>query len=86
MPKAAKMKARVVVKLKEGVLDPQGKTIHQALAKMGMAEVSRVRQGKFFEIEFEGVGKAEALRRSEEIARKVLSNPIIENFEIEEVE
>lgn len=83
------MKSKIIVRLKESVLDPQGQTIHRALVKMGHAQVKSVRQGKYFELEFDGETKKqdvdEIRRLSEEIARKVLSNPIIEVFEIEEI-
>lgn len=81
------MKAKVVVRLKEGVLDPQGTAIRRALTRIGHERVTSVRQGKYFEIEFEGETDADALRsQTEEIARKVLSNPIIEDFRIEGLE
>jgi phosphoribosylformylglycinamidine synthase subunit PurS len=80
------MKARVIVQLKEGVLDPQGQTIRRSLNKMGHQQVSEVRQGKYFELEFSGLSSEQAIRQLvEEIARNVLSNPIIESFEIEEI-
>lgn len=79
------MKATVIVKLKEGVLDPQGQAIQRSLNKMGHPEVIGVRQGKYFEIEFQGDDR-EALRRlTEEIAEEILSNPIIEKFEVREI-
>ena len=73
------MKATVVVKRKESVLDPQGETIRRALNKMGFP-VRSVRQGKYFELEFEG--DSEDVERLETISRDVLSNPIIETFKI----
>ncbi|MGH9339442.1 MAG: phosphoribosylformylglycinamidine synthase subunit PurS [Acidobacteriota bacterium] len=80
------MKARVIVKFKEGVLDPQGQTIRRSLNKLGHQQIARVRQGKYFEIEFEGVQDVEKARELiEQIAQGVLSNPIIENFEIEDI-
>ncbi|MDA2933862.1 phosphoribosylformylglycinamidine synthase subunit PurS [Acidobacteria bacterium AH-259-D05] len=80
------MKAKVIVRLKEGVLDPQGQTIQRSLNKMGHPEVTELRQGKYFEVEFDGLGDEDAVRQVvEEIARDVLCNPIIETFEIEEI-
>lgn len=74
------MKTTVIVKLKEGVLDPQGETIRRALGKLGHP-VQSVRQGKYFELEFQTPpDKA----RLEEISNAVLSNPIIEDFFIED--
>lgn len=80
------MKAKVIVKLKEGVLDPQGETIRRALSKMGYSDVQKVRQGKYFELEIEeGAAASEVRSRLEKVAREVLSNPIIECYEIEDV-
>ncbi len=80
------MKAKVVVQLKQGVLDPQGQTIQRALHKMGYGGVLQVRQGKYFEIELEEKGDFQKVRQLvEEIAQQVLSNPTIECFEIEEL-
>lgn len=75
------MKAYVYVSLKKTVLDPQGKTIHGALKKMGHWEVEDVRQGKYFEITLNGgLDRAAAEREVERIAREVLTNPVIEEF------
>ncbi|HSR50611.1 MAG TPA: phosphoribosylformylglycinamidine synthase subunit PurS [Acidobacteriota bacterium] len=81
------MKAKVVVTLKEGVLDPQGATIKRALGQMDYQDVGQVRQGKYFELDFDDASDPQEVRRqTEEIARKVLSNPIIESFRIEEIQ
>ncbi|HLV02141.1 MAG TPA: phosphoribosylformylglycinamidine synthase subunit PurS [Acidobacteriota bacterium] len=78
------MKSKVIVRLKEGVLDPQGQTIQRSLKRLGVEGVSSVRQGKFFELEFSGESDPARVRKiTEEIARNVLSNPIIETFEVE---
>jgi phosphoribosylformylglycinamidine synthase subunit PurS len=75
------MKAYVTVMLKTTVLDPQGKTIHGALKKMGYKGVGDVRQGKFFEIALNGgLDKAAAQAEVERIAKEVLTNPVIEEF------
>lgn len=79
------MKKTVIVTFKDGVLDPQGKTIQQALQKQGHAAIRRVRQGKYFEIEFEdGLSAGEVRQSLEKISHDVLSNPVIEDFRIEE--
>ena len=80
------MKARVHVFLKEGVLDPQGKAVASALKTLGFAEVESVRQGKFFDIETGGMPAGEAEARLTEYCRKLLSNPVIENFRVEVLE
>jgi len=74
------MKAQVFVSLKRTVLDPQGKTIQGALKKMGYKGVNDVRQGKYFELNLDGLNKAEASAEVERIAREVLTNPVIEEF------
>jgi phosphoribosylformylglycinamidine synthase len=76
------IKARVYVTLKKSVFDPQGETIHGALASMGYEEVAEVRQGKYFEIALTGPAE-NARARLDEIARKVLSNPVIEAYRVE---
>ncbi len=77
------MKARVYVTLKKSVFDPQGKTIHDALRSMGYSSVSDVRQGKFFELAFEGASPEAGKKAAEEIAARVLANPVIESFRVE---
>lgn len=74
------MKAYVTVMLKTTVLDPQGKTIHGALSKMGYKGVGAVRQGKFFELALNGLDKDAAKTEVERIAKEVLTNPVIEEF------
>ena len=75
------MKAYVTVMLKTTVLDPQGKTIHGALKKMGYKGVGAVRQGKFFELNLDGgLDKNAAKAEVERIAKDVLTNPVIEEF------
>ncbi len=77
------MKARVIVTLKNGVLDPQGKAIEGALASLGVSGVNGVRQGKVFDIEI-GQGNAEAARETLKAAcEKLLANTVIENYSIE---
>lgn len=77
------MKAHVYVSLKRTVLDPQGKTIHSALKKMGYKGVEDVRQGKYFELNLSGSDEASAKSEIEKIAREVLTNPVIEEFSYE---
>ncbi len=80
------MKARVHVFLKEGVLDPQGKAVASALKTLGFEEVDSVRQGKFFDIETGPLPAREAEERVKEYCKKLLANPIIENFRVEIME
>jgi phosphoribosylformylglycinamidine synthase PurS subunit len=76
--------ARVVVDvmLKPEILDPQGKAVHGALPRLGFAGVTDVRQGKRFELEVEGEVTEERLAEVHEMARTLLSNPVIEDFEV----
>jgi phosphoribosylformylglycinamidine synthase len=75
--------ARVYVTLKKSVFDPQGKTIHDALQSIGFSKASDVRQGKYFEVAFPGVSPEEARSQAEDMARRVLANPVIETFRVE---
>ncbi len=76
------MKAYVYVSLKKSVLDPQGKTIHGALTKMGYQGISSLRQGKYFEIALDGsLSEQDARQEVERMAREVLTNPVIEEFQ-----
>jgi phosphoribosylformylglycinamidine synthase len=77
------MKANVIVRLKEAVHDPQGETIGNVLKQVGYQSVSAVRQGKFFELALEASSREEARRLAQEIAARVLSNPVLEVFEVE---
>jgi len=75
-------KIEIVVKRKEGVADPEGNTIYEALARLGYRDVNSVRVAKLFIIEVESNNPENAKILSNEIAEKVLTNPVIENFEI----
>ncbi len=75
------MKAHVYVTLKTSVLDPQGQTIHNALRKIGFADVTAVRQGKYFALSLaDGLTSEAAKTMVERIAREVLTNPVIEEY------
>jgi len=77
------MKARVKVTLKEGVLDPQGKAIHQALGSLGFGGIDQVRQGKYIEIDLDETDAARAKAAVEKMCEKLLANMVIENYAIE---
>jgi phosphoribosylformylglycinamidine synthase subunit PurS len=77
------MKAHVWVMLKSTVLDPQGQTIHHALSSLGHSEIQSVRQGKFFVLDLNGLSEDAARKKVEQIARDVLTNPVIEEFRFE---
>ena len=81
------MKARVYVTLKPSVLDPQGQTIRSALNSLGHRQVLSVRQGKYFELEFDDqISRPVAVKDLEEIARDVLSNGVIEDYRVEVID
>jgi phosphoribosylformylglycinamidine synthase subunit PurS len=76
--------ARVVVDvmLKPEILDPQGKAVQGALPRLGFEGISDVRQGKRFELEVDGELDDRRLAQLHEIAERVLSNPVIEDFSV----
>ena len=76
------MKIKVIVTLKSGVLDPQGKAIQQTLNGMGFANVKDVRQGKYFDIDINENDEQKAKQSAEEICKKLLANQVIEDFKI----
>ena len=76
------MKIKVIVTLKNGVLDPQGKAIQQTLNAMSFSNVEGVRQGKFFEININESDEAKAKSQVEEMCEKLLANLVIEDYKI----
>ena len=76
------MKVKVIVTLKKGVLDPQGKAIQQTLNGMAFDNVSEVRQGKFFDIEINESDETKAKSQAEEMCKKLLANLVIEDYKI----
>ena len=77
------MKARIIVTLKKGVLDPQGKAIEGALGSLGFAGVENVRQGKFIEVELAETDAAKAEAEVRQMCEKLLANTVIENYQVE---
>ena len=76
------MKIKVIVTLKNGVLDPQGKAIKQTLNGMGFSEVNEVRQGKYFDIEVGEIDENKAKSKVDEMCKKLLANLVIEDYKI----
>jgi len=76
------MKIKVIVTLKDGVLDPQGKAIQQTLNGMSFSEVKEVRQGKYFDIEVISNDEKKAKAKVEEMCKKLLANLVIEDYKI----
>ncbi|MEZ5921628.1 MAG: phosphoribosylformylglycinamidine synthase subunit PurS [Parvularculaceae bacterium] len=77
------MKAKITVTLKSGVLDPQGKAIEGALKGLGFAGAADVRQGKIIELKLDETDEAAARAKAEEMCKKLLANPVMENYAIE---
>ncbi len=77
------MKARITVTLKNGVLDPQGRAIANALHSLGFAGVEDVRQGKLIEVQLLAADEAEARTELDAMCRQLLANTVIENYRVE---
>ena len=77
------MKAKIIITPKKAVLDPQGKTVQDALQHMGYQGVGAVHVGKYLEIELSGSDKEAARKQIYEACHKLLSNPVIEDYKLE---
>ncbi|MFB3880319.1 MAG: phosphoribosylformylglycinamidine synthase subunit PurS [Armatimonadota bacterium] len=76
-------KARVVITLKKTIMDAQGQTVEKALHNLGYEGVHNLRMGKFIEMEVNGAPRAQLSAQLDEMCRKLLANPIIEDFRVE---
>ena len=77
------MRVKILVPLKSGVLDPQGKAVEQSLHTLGYKEVQDVRVGKFVEFNLQASSREAAEGRIREMCDRLLANPVIENFHYE---
>jgi phosphoribosylformylglycinamidine synthase PurS subunit len=77
------MKAKIIITPKKAVLDPQGKTVQNALEHMGYQGVQAVHVGKYLEIELAGSDRETARKSLDEACHKFLSNPVIEDYRLE---
>lgn len=77
------MKAKVYVTLKSGLLDPQGKTVKQALEALGFKGVADVRMGKYIELQLNHGRAASAKKEVERMCHKLLANPVVETYRVE---
>jgi phosphoribosylformylglycinamidine synthase len=77
------MKARIRITLKNGVLDPQGKAIQNALGGLGFKGVEEVRQGKYIEVNLAATDEAAARAEVERMCRELLANTVIEDYAFE---
>lgn len=75
--------AKVHVVLKPVVNDPQGEAILGGLKSLGFQSVAQVRAGKYFEIRLEAGSHSEAERQVDDMCRKLLANPVIEDYRID---
>lgn len=80
------MRAKIYIRYKDGILDPQGTTVCHALNSMGFDAINDVSVGKFIEMNFTDISKEEAERLTDESCRKLLSNPNTESYKFEIVE
>jgi phosphoribosylformylglycinamidine synthase PurS subunit len=80
------MKARIVVRLRPGILDPQGTTIRRALEGLGFPEVRDMRVGKVLDLTLDENDAGRARQRLDEMCRRLLANPVIEDYTCEVVE
>ena len=77
-------KAKVYVYLKNGILDPQGKATHHILTTMNFDQVREVRVGKYITLDYsDDLSKEEIERQTEQICKKLLANPVIEDYDFE---
>ena len=76
------MKIKIIVTLKNGVLDPQGKAIQQTLNGMGFNDIRDVRQGKYFDIDINETDQTKAKNEVDEMCKKLLANLVIEDYKI----
>jgi phosphoribosylformylglycinamidine synthase len=80
------VRAKVRVELKDGVLDPQGVTIKNALVDMGYPEIAKVKSGKTFDLEIDLDDRELVEAKLDEMCRKLLANPVIEQYSVEVLE
>lgn len=74
---------KIYVTLKNGLLDAQGKATQNALESLGFKEVEEVRMGKYINIKMKGLNRQVVIQRIEEMEKKLLANPVIEDFNYE---
>ena len=77
------MKVRVLVRLKPGILDPQGATVQRALGGLGFHDVRDLRVGKLIEVEVDASSETSARQRVDEMCQKLLANPLLEDYTVE---
>lgn len=79
------MTLRVLVRLKPGIMDVQGTAVQRALVGLGFSDLSELRIGKVIEMEIEAPTSEQARARADEMCRRLLANPILEDYVVEVV-
>ena len=77
------MKVRVLIRLKPGILDVQGAAVKRALGGLGFTEVGDLRVGKMIEVDVDAPNPADARARVDQMCRRLLANPVLEDYTIE---
>ncbi len=87
LERAAMVRSRIHITLRPSILDPQGKAVSHAIGTLGVAGVKSVRMGKYIEVTFDGGDVDAARAATEEICKKLLANPVMEDyrFDVENV-
>lgn len=80
------MKAKIYISYKNGILDPQGKIVGEALTDIGIKNIDSVSIGKYIEMDFSGISKEEAKKITDDSCKKLLANPNTETYNFEIVE
>jgi phosphoribosylformylglycinamidine synthase subunit PurS len=76
-------RAKIHILLRPSILDPQGKAVAHAVSTLGIVGVQDVRMGKYIEVSYDGVSEGEARKATEEMCKKLLANPVMEDYRFE---
>jgi phosphoribosylformylglycinamidine synthase len=80
------VRVRVLVRPKEGILDPQGQAVERALPALGYHDVSNVHVGRLIELDVPDGGPDSVTARVEEMCERLLANPLIESYEVQRLD
>ncbi len=75
--------SNIRITVRKSILDPQGKAVEHAVASLGVKGISDVRMGKYVELKIDGKSEAEARQATEEVCKKLLANPVMEDYHFE---
>ena len=75
--------SKIKVTLRKSILDPQGKAVRHAIESLGVGAVKDVRMGKYIELQLDSASEEEARRQTEEVCRKLLANPVMEDYQFD---